>query len=136
MENARAGTNFLCVFPDVPSRWTVAVYEKHQWEPSNHLTCFAYAPLVVVSKPRGSSGNSLYQMMTVPPHTGRVCLLVAFRNGKQQPYNGFTKYNPFGWHAFGHQPLKAVVAEMPHGTSAGDIRNYERLLRRQLSVPR
>ena len=136
-ENARAGTNFWCVFPDAASQWIVVMYEKrrrkeHPWQGPR----YTYAPLVGVTKPAGASGSAFFRTMTVPPHAGPYCYLVAYRNGVQQPYRGWTAYNPFGWHTFGIEaPLKTLVAEIPPGTPARDIRNYERNLRRQWSVP-
>jgi hypothetical protein len=127
--NIRAGTYFWCVFPDVANAWRIALYERR---PGVGGIGHAYVPLVVAGKPRGVGGNYLYQLMTVPAHARRRCVLVAFRNGVQQPYRGYTEYNPFGWHTFGLAPDQALAAQIRAGTRQQDIRNYERMMRQQL----
>ena len=95
-----------------------------------------YAPLAQAEKPAGADGQAYYQMMTVPQHTGRVCLLVVYRDGVQQPYRGWTPFNPFGWHTFGViQPFQTIVAEIPPHIRAADIRYYERYMRGSWSLP-
>jgi hypothetical protein len=137
-ENTPAGTHFWCGFPDVPGHWIVVLYERDPLGPSlwqrHH---YIFTPLAGVTKPAGASGPLfIYQMMTVPPHAGKDCFLVAYRDGIQQPYIGFSEYNPFGWHVFGLQPpLQARVAEIPAGTSTRDIIDYERTTRNQWAYP-
>lgn len=126
-EKAPAGTHFWCVFPEFRAQWNVVLYEKQQ-----QGTRITYTPLAQVAKPAGEGGPWLHQMMTVPPHNGRECFLVAYRNTLQQPYRGWTEYNPFGWHTFGFlPPVQALVAEIPAGTPAKDISRYQRLMLRQ-----
>lgn len=126
-EKTRPGTHFWCVFPDIQSHWTVVLYEKRPRDPFRST----YAPLVWADKPAGGFGSRMYQMMTVPPHKAEYCLLVVWRDGVQQPYKGFTQFNPFGWHTFGLlPPLQTLVAEIPAGTPAKDIRTYEANRRR------
>ncbi len=134
-QSAPAGDHLWCVFPDRESQWTVVMYERgSEWHWYGPRTTFT--PLAEAIKPAGAYGNAYYQMMTIPPHSGRDCLLVAFRNGVQQPYRGWTPYNPFGWYIFGVvQPLQTLVAEIPPGTPAADIANYERTMRAQWSRP-
>jgi len=135
-ENALAGTHFWCSFPVFPSQWTVVLYERRLQEHTWPARRYIYVPLVHVTKTPAESGSALYKMMTVPPHTGGDCLLAAFRNGVQQPYRGWTKYNPFGWHTFGVvPPIEALVAEIPPGTPDRDIRSYQRSMRQQWSMP-
>jgi hypothetical protein len=126
-ENAAAGTDFWCAFPDVPNHWTVVLYEKRR----EGFMGATYRQIGDVTKTPGPSWRFLCQMMTVPKHSGRECFLVAYRNGIQQPYRGFTKYSPFGWHTFGVEPpAQAFVVEIPSGTPAKEINNYERAMRK------
>jgi hypothetical protein len=97
---------------------------------------YTYALLASVTKPPGAGGRAYYQGFTVPPHTGRDCLLVAYRDGVQQPYRGWTADPPFGWHRFGiEEPLYALVVEFPPGALARDMRNYESNKRNQWAHP-
>lgn len=135
-ENARAGTHLWCAFPDIASHWTIVVYAKRRQRRPWWRDSFTYTALVGVNKPAGAAGRLLYQLVTIPPHSGDVCLLVAFRDGTQQRYRGWTEYNPFGWHTFGIEPpLQARVSEIPPRIPAADIRRYERLMRTQWSFP-
>jgi hypothetical protein len=136
-ENTPAGTHLWCAFPDVASHWTVVMYAKsRQKRPWWRRGGYTYAPLVTLEKPAGAAGHLVYQFATIPPHSKDVCLLVTFRDGTQQPYRGWTAYNPFGWHTFGIEPpLQARVSEIPPRTAAADIRRYERLMRAQWSFP-
>jgi hypothetical protein len=71
-------------------------------------------------------------LLTVPPHAGNELFLVAYRNGLQEPYRGLTKANPYSWHTFGAvPPAEAMVVEIPAGTSAKEINQYERTVRKE-----
>lgn len=135
-EDAPAGDHFWCVFPDRQSQWAVVLYEKRRQWVSFLGYRDTYAPLVQAIKAAGADGSAYYQMMTVPPHKSRVCLLVVYRNGVQQPYRGWTAFNPYGWHTFGViQPLQTIIAEIPPRVRPGDIRYYERFMRGTWSLP-
>ena len=132
MENTAAGTHFWCAFPDFPNDWTVVLYakQKKDWADS------VYTPIAYAIKHRGASGARLCQIFTVPPHTAPQCLLVAYRDGVQMRYMGWTEYNPFGWHTFGlQQSVQCVVSEIPPGTSTRDIDHYERQMKSQWKIP-
>jgi hypothetical protein len=127
-EKAPAGTHFWCVFPEFRAHWNIILYAKQH----HFLAGATFTPLVEVTKPDGASGRQLRQMMTVPAHGGQECFLIAYRNGLQQPYRGYTEYNPFGWYTFGFlPPVQALVVQIPRGTYPKDISNYERMMRRQ-----
>jgi hypothetical protein len=134
-ENGRPGTHLWCAFPDIAGRWIFVVYERQLQQHSWPARRYMYFPLAAAIKPAGASGDLLHQMITVPPHASPACLLVAYRNGIQQPYRGWTAFNPFGWHAFGTDPLQTRVAEIPPGTPGADIRNYQHLVRGQWPGP-
>jgi hypothetical protein len=125
--NIPAGTHFWCVFPEFPSRWTVILYEKLGGPFDS-----TYQELTEVTKNSGAPPRLLNQMMTVPPHARRECLLIAFRNDVQEPYRGYTPNNPLGWHTFGSlPPVQALVVQIPPGASPADIATYQRIIRRQ-----
>jgi hypothetical protein len=131
-EDVPAGTHLWCVFPEFRAHWVVTVYEKQR----RGTFGARYTALMEVTKPDRASGPLLRQMMTVPPHAGRECFLVAYRDSLQQPYHGYTEYNPFGWRTFGVQPpVQALVVQIPRGTYAKDISNYERMMWRQWKMP-
>ncbi len=131
-EDAPAGTHFWCVFPDVASHWVAVLYARQDatqgpaWWRRTH---YVYEVLADVDKKRGAPSQLNYQMLTVPAHGGQVCMLVVLRDGIQQPYLGWTKFNPFGWHLFGAEPpLQARIVEIPAHIPSRDIRRYERLM--------
>jgi len=127
-EDIPVGTHLWCAFPDFPSRWTVILYERLSPGPFGA----SYQELTEVTKNSGAPPRLLNQMITVPRHAGRECLLIAFRNGVQQPYRGYTDYNPYGWHTFGLlPPLQALVVQIPANARAADIANYQRMMRQQ-----
>jgi hypothetical protein len=127
-EKAPGDTHFWCAFPDVANHWYVSFYEKRR----HGLNGATYRKLGEVIKVSGPSWRFLCQMMTVRTHTGEECFLVAYRDRLQQPYRGFTKNNPFGWHTFGATPpAEALVVEIPAGTPAKEINQYERTMRKE-----
>jgi hypothetical protein len=132
-ERTPVGTHFWCVFPSFPEQWSVVIYARYR----SGFMQGAYTPLVSVTKPGGvTAGHWLHQMMTVPPHTGRECFLVAYRNGVQQLYRGYTEYNPYGWHIFGLlPPLQALVVEIPANARPQDIANYQSMMISQWTLP-
>lgn len=137
-EDVPDGTHLWCAFPDVPSRWTVVLYARDFLPPTwwHERNSYTYTPIAAVTKPAGASGAAVYQLLTVPPHTKKVCLLVVYRNNRQQPYRGWTAFNPYGWHTFGViAPLEARVAEIPQRVPAKAIANYQRLMQSQWNFP-
>jgi len=129
--NIPAGTHFWCAFPEFPSQWTIRLYEKLDYG----IFGPTYRRLAVVTKDPGAPPRMLTAMITAPPHTSRECFLIAYRNGLQQPYRGYTAYNPFGWHTFGFlPPVQALVVQIPANARAADIANYQRMMRQQWTM--
>jgi len=127
------GTHYWCVFPSLPGRWTVMLYARYR----TGFMQAGYTLLDRVVKPRNAtSGPWLHQLITVPPHQGRVLYLVAYLDGVQQLYRGYTDYNPYGWYIFGIlPPLQCLVAEIPANARPRDIASYQAMMIRQWTLP-
>jgi hypothetical protein len=128
VSDSPADANFWCAFPDVANQWSIALYETRR----HGKTGVTYRKIAEEIKQTGPSWRFLCQLLTVPSHTSDELYLVAYRNGIQQPYIGFTEDKPYGWHTFGQgPPAQAMVVEIPAGTSAKEINRYESAIRQE-----